>query len=248
VDEQPKENQIRLVLVGDQALVRASLGRFLASQPGLEVAAECSSGTEALGILNGSHIDVVLLDFDLGLDQVKELMLASHDARHRTRFLIVAEASDIKTVAIALKLGAAGVFPKSEAPDRLVQATRIVASGAVWVDQATLQLLAGQLTDQNLPQPNDWTRESPLTEREQKVLLGILGGLTNRKIGHNLGLSEGSIKAIVQQLFYKAGVRTRSQLVRAALEGSLGAARRLAKPDYNSAGTATASTVLLNRE
>ena len=66
-------------------------------------------------------------------------------------------------------------------------------------------------------------RRSPgtLTEREQKVLLGILGGLTNKKIGCKLGISEGRVKASVQQLFGKAGVRTRSRLVREALEGSL---------------------------
>jgi alpha-L-fucosidase len=51
-----------------------------------------------------------------------------------------------------------------------------------------------------------------------------LGGLTNKKIGANIGLSESSVKAIVQRLFAKASVRTRSQLVRVALEGSLGAA------------------------
>ena len=47
------------------------------------------------------------------------------------------------------------------------------------------------------------------------------GGLTNRKIGDNMGLSESSIKNLVQRLFTKAGVKTRSQLVRVALEGSL---------------------------
>jgi DNA-binding NarL/FixJ family response regulator len=60
-----------------------------------------------------------------------------------------------------------------------------------------------------------------LTEREQKVLRGILAGLTNKKIGEDLGLSEGTVKTSVQQLFLRAGVRRRSQLVRAAMEGSL---------------------------
>ena len=68
-----------------------------------------------------------------------------------------------------------------------------------------------------------------LTEREQKVLLGILGGLTNRKIGDKLGLTEGAVRSVVQHLSVKVGVRTRAQLVRAALEGSLGAARELAE-------------------
>jgi hypothetical protein len=65
------------------------------------------------------------------------------------------------------------------------------------------------------------------------VLLGILGGLTNRKIGDNMGLTESSVKNVVQQLFRKAGVKTRGQLVRVALEGSLGTARELVKRHSN---------------
>jgi DNA-binding NarL/FixJ family response regulator len=67
-----------------------------------------------------------------------------------------------------------------------------------------------------------------LTDREEKVLLGILGGLTNRKIGDNIGVPESAVKGIVQQLFRKAGVRKRGQLVRVALESSLSEARALA--------------------
>jgi DNA-binding NarL/FixJ family response regulator len=66
-------------------------------------------------------------------------------------------------------------------------------------------------------------RVSPLlTEREQQVLRGIFEGLTNKEIGAQLGVSDGAVKATLQQLFQKTGVRTRSQLVRIALEGSLG--------------------------
>ena len=57
------------------------------------------------------------------------------------------------------------------------------------------------------------------TEREQTVLQGIVDGLSNRKIGNQIGVSESTIKATLQSLFSKAGVRTRSQLVRIALEG-----------------------------
>jgi DNA-binding NarL/FixJ family response regulator len=56
------------------------------------------------------------------------------------------------------------------------------------------------------------------------VLKGLLDGLTNKKIGRRIGVTESAIKATLQQLFGKAGVRTRSQLVRAALDGSLGLA------------------------
>jgi DNA-binding NarL/FixJ family response regulator len=65
-----------------------------------------------------------------------------------------------------------------------------------------------------------------LTEREQEVLHGLFEGLTNKEIAAQLGVSESAVKATLQQLFQKTHVRTRSQLVRIALESSLGTTRR----------------------
>jgi DNA-binding NarL/FixJ family response regulator len=61
-----------------------------------------------------------------------------------------------------------------------------------------------------------------LTTREQEILQGIFEGLTNKEIAVRLGVTESAVKATLQQLFHKTGVRTRSQLVRIALERSLG--------------------------
>jgi DNA-binding NarL/FixJ family response regulator len=62
----------------------------------------------------------------------------------------------------------------------------------------------------------------PFTERENEVLQGVFEGLSNKEIGARLDISESSVKAALQQLFQKTGVRTRSQLVRIALEEHLG--------------------------
>jgi DNA-binding NarL/FixJ family response regulator len=226
VTEQVQDNRIRLVLLDDQALFRASLGRLLASQPGLEVAGECGSSAEAIETLSASKVSVVLLGFDHATKSGDGFMSLARRKGYQGRFLIIAGTADARSAALAIKLGASGVFLKSEPPDRLFQAITLVANGAVWLDQAIIRLLAEQSVDRvdrvdRLPLPDD--RESPslLTEREQNVLRGILGGLTNKKIGNKLGISEGSVKASVQQLFGKAGVRSRSRLVREALEGSL---------------------------
>lgn len=218
-------DRIRLVLLEDHGLFRASLGQLLASEPGFELVSECATCTEALEVLDSSAVDIVLLDFTLGTEHADEFIFAARQAGYQGKFLLVTARPDAANSAVALKLGASGIFLKSEPPSRLVQAIRLVASGEIWVDQRVIQLLADRY-----PQGEDQSSSILLTDREQKVLLGILGGLTNRKIGDNLGISEGSVKAVVQQLFGKAGVRTRSQLVRVALEGSLGMARELAKP------------------
>ena len=232
MNEPTHESRIRLVLLHDQALFRAGLGRLLASEPGFEVVGECGSSAEALEILKASPVDVVLLDFDRATKDGDGFMPAARRNGYQGRFLIVAAAADARNSATAIKLGASGVFLKSEPPDRLVQAITLVANGAAWLDQSTIQLLADQSVDR-FPQLDHQGFANLLTDREQRVLLGILGGLTNKKIGENLGLSEGSVKASVQQLFYRTGVRTRSRLVRVALEGSLETAKGLMRRTRN---------------
>lgn len=225
--QQTQENRIRLLLLDDQALLRASLAHFLASEPDLLVVGECDTSSEALEILNASPADVVLLDFGHAMEAGGGLISAAHSHGFQARFLIVAESADSRASAIAIKLGASGIFLKSQAPHRLVLAIKVVAGGGVWLDPRIVRLLADESAGRFAATGGE-SCANLLTDREQRVLMGILGSLTNRKIGENLGLSESSVKTAVQQLFYRTGVRTRGQLVRVAMEGSLGLANGLA--------------------
>jgi len=227
VHEQTNGNRIRLVLLDDHCLFRASLARLLAAESGFDIVGECGTSAEALQTLNGSPVDVVLLDLDFGAEPANDLISAARNGGYQGRFLILAGTTDAERSAMALKFGASGIFLKSEAPERLIQAIRLIASGAIWVDQKIIQLLA----DQCLNQPRRGDRKSPgaLENREQRVLMGILGRLTNRDIAEGMGISESSVKNILQALFSRTGVRTRSQLVRLALEGSLGNVDHLVK-------------------
>jgi two-component system nitrate/nitrite response regulator NarL len=226
MNDQTQESPIRMVLLDDHGLFRASLGRWLASEPDFEVAGECGTSDEALEILKASTVHLVLLDFEVGAEHENNFLSAARQAGYQGRFLIVTGSADVWNSAIALKLGASGIFLKSDTPDRLVQAIRVVENGGIWVDQRIVQLLADQLIDQ-CPRLRDRRFSGPLEDRERNVLLGILEGLSNRKIGDNIGLSEGSVKNTVQQLFRKAGVKTRGQLVRVALEGTPVAAQEV---------------------
>jgi DNA-binding NarL/FixJ family response regulator len=224
VDEQVLGNRIRVVLLAGQGLFRASLGRFLSGEPNLEVVGEFGNSSEALTVIMDSNIDVVLVDGDDGSEVRDRFLTAAREHGFRGRFLVIASAVDIGNTSAAIRLGASGIFLKSEAPDRLVQAIQLVANGAVWLDQRIVRQLA-ELSAERFGQFDERDSTDYLTDREQKVLQGIVKGLTNKKIGENLGLSEGSVKTSVQQLFHRAGVRRRSQLVRAALEGTLGSSR-----------------------
>ncbi len=219
---EPRENHpIRLVILDQFGLFRVSLGRLLASQPGFEVAGECGTTAEVLEVLARRPIDLILLDFDVCTEAGGDFISAAREIGYQGRFLIVAGSLDARKSALALKLGASGIFLKSEAPDRLLHAIRSVAEGEVWLDQKVVNLLAEELVDRHPGLPDRFPA-GPLDDRERQVLTGIVGGFSNRKIGEKIGLSESSVKNVVQRLFSKTGVKTRSQLVRIALEGSLG--------------------------
>jgi two-component system nitrate/nitrite response regulator NarL len=223
MNDQMQESRVRLVLLADHGLFLASLGRSLASEPDLELAGECGTSAEALEVLNGSTVDVVLLDFEVGMERGNDFISAARQAGYAGQFLILVGSTDVRTLATALKASVSGVFLKSETLHRLLEAIRLVRNGGIWIDQRIIQLLADQLVDR--PARLGCERSNGcLEERERNVLLGIVEGLTNRKIGANLGISESCVKNVLQRLFSKTGAKTRSQLVRVALDGSLGSA------------------------
>ena len=210
-------HRIRLLLLDDHVLFRESLSRLLASEPDFEMAANCGTAAEALDILAQTAVDVVLLDFDLGEDHGSRFIEAAGEAGYTGKILMVTAGMNAAESSIALQLGASGIFLKHNSPVNLAKAIRLVAGGDVWMDPKVVQLMAAGVRegDKQAPRPR-------LTEREQQVLQGIFEGLSNKEIAGRLNVSEGAVKATLQQLFQKTHVRTRSQLVRIALEESLG--------------------------
>ncbi len=213
-----EEQPIRLVLVDDHGLFRDSLSRYLASERGLQVVGECGTPREAMELMSARDADLVLLGCEPGCAHSNEFMAMALQGGFRGRFLLLAAGDDAKPAALALKLGASGIFLKSDPLGRLVQAIHSVAGGRMWVDPKLIRTLAERFVEDRA-RPWD-SVDSHLEDRERQVLDGILKGLTNKKIAVGLGLSESTVKNSVQRLFLKIGVRTRSQLVRAALEGA----------------------------
>ncbi|HEY6346062.1 MAG TPA: response regulator transcription factor [Bryobacteraceae bacterium] len=217
---------IRLILVDAPGLFRASLGRYLASEPGFEVSGECDSPVEALELLKDAKADVILADLDACTDQDGGFFSAAREGGYRGQFLIVSGCVEARKSAMAIRLGAAGIFLKTEPPDRLVQAIKRVAAGEIWLDQKVVHSMADKVIDQR-PQSSNGKHSKPLEDREREVLRGILEGLSNREISDQMSLPESRVKNLVLRLFSKASVRTRSQLVRVAMDGTWEAAREL---------------------
>ena len=206
------EDQANILLVDDHALFRESVGRFLDSESGLSVVGSCATIDEAREFLQTNAVDLVLLDFDLGQRDGMDFMQVAESIGYQGKVLLVTAGVAETSAAYLLKCGVAGIFLKHDSPGVLVDAIRKVLSGKVWFDQDYLQKIVGRETEKELPHTHKFT------ERERQVLAGVFEGLANKQIADRLQTSEGSVKATLQQLFQKTGVRTRGQLVRVALE------------------------------
>jgi DNA-binding NarL/FixJ family response regulator len=212
---EPRMPPIRLLLVDDHSLFRESLARLLESEADFQMLGNCASVADALTLVDRNPLDVVLLDFDLGRETGNSFLPAARAAGFQGKVLLVTAGMTEADCAQALKLGASGIFEKRDSPLALVQAIRIVAAGGTWLSRSLVQTIARQAEES---EPG--AAEKPLTERERQVLQGVYEGLTNKEIAQQLFASESAVKSTLQQLFAKCGVRTRSQLVRVALERS----------------------------
>jgi DNA-binding NarL/FixJ family response regulator len=205
--------QMRVLIVDDHTLFRESLSRLLESETEYRIVGTCASVDDALKIIADHEIDVVLLDYDLGEQSGTQLLRETRKNGFAGRVLMVTGGMSNTAMLHALDNGTSGIFLKNSPLVELIQAIRRVIMGEIWIDPGLMKgFLAGAR------HPNEEARQEMLSPRERKVLRFVFEGLSNKEIGQQLAISEGSVKAVLQQLFARTGVRTRSQLVRIAVE------------------------------
>jgi len=206
-----KRAMIRTLVVDDHAVFGESVARALSAEPDLDVS-YCGTIADALRTLRQQPIDVVLLDHDLGAERASQFLPSARQLGFTGRVLIVtAWVSDTEARRL-LHQGVSGIFVKENPLHVLADSIRTVQAGGIWLDRR-YRNLAGQ--EQGAKQADAGPR---FNERQRKVLRFVLEGLSNKEIATQLQISESYVKAILQSLFEKTGVRTRGQLVRVALE------------------------------
>lgn len=199
---------IRALLVDDHALFRDSVARVLSQEEAFEIE-HCGSIREALQILSQRTFDLVLLDHDLGAERASQFLPAARQAGFEGRVLVVtAWVSDTEARRL-MRQGVAGIFLKQGGLQDLANSIRRVAAGGALPE---IQQAGAADAGQAAQQP------AVFNDRQRKVLRFVLEGLSNKEIAWRLQISESYVKAILQSLFQKTGVRTRGQLVRVAFE------------------------------
>ncbi len=202
------------MLLDDHGLFREGLGRLLQAEPSIHVVATCGFIREALSVLEREQVDIVLLDYDLGDERGMSFLKEAVKCGFKGRVLVVTAGMTDQEIVGALADGIAGIFLKSSTPAQLVEAIFRVSRGEPWLDPKAMKAVISAATGKPPQQPGP----QQLSARERAVLKGIFEGLANKEIAAELKISESLVKAVIQQLFDKTGVRTRGQLVRIALE------------------------------
>lgn len=214
---------IRVVLVDDQALIRAGFRAILDSASDIEVVGEADDGSTAIQVIRENRADVVLMDIRMpgqdGLTTTREITADEDLAGVRVVVLTTFELDEY--VVEAMAAGASGFLDKGVDPDVLLDAVRVVAAGdALLTPKATRALLASIGTTESAT-PVDEDLVAHLTAREREVV-GLVGrGLSNDEIGEELFLSPLTAKTHVSRAMVKLHARDRAQLVVLALKSGL---------------------------
>ena len=201
----------RILLIDDHPLFREAIARLLGGEPDFQVVGECATVEEGIRLLREANADVVLLDINLGLQQGGAFLNLAWAQGFLGKVLVVTAGVSKVEAARLIERGCSGIILKHERPQLLVERIRALTKEPA-VHPGTQPSDFGQFD------PSGEASARPFTPRERQILRAVFSGKTNKEIAHSLQVSEPLVKAVLQQLFAKTGVRTRSQLVRTAIE------------------------------
>jgi DNA-binding NarL/FixJ family response regulator len=201
---------LRVLVADDQEIVRTGLAMILDAQDGIEVVAQAVDGQNAVEQARALRPDVCLLDIRMprmdGIEATRAL--AGPDVADPMAVVVVTTFDLDDYVYGALRAGARGFLLKDCGPRLLAHAVRAAADGGSLVDPTvTTRLLRAFATRDEPAQP-----VTPLTEREEQVLLAVARGLTNHEVAAELYISLSTVKTHLGSLMAKLGVRNRVEL------------------------------------
>ena len=215
---------LRVLIVDDQALVRAGFVMILSAEPDIDVVGEAGNGVEALAAARELQPDVILMDIRMpemdGITATQKLCEGRPADPSCPRVIILTTFDLDDYVYDALRAGASGFLLKDTPPNDLADAIRIVAAGdALLAPSVTRKLLQEFSKTTASPQPHSGLDN--LTDREEEVLRNLARGLSNSEIADELFVSETTVKTHVSHILTKLELRDRVQAVVVAYESGL---------------------------
>jgi len=214
---------IRVLVVDDQALLRAAFSSLIDAEEDLEVAGEAADGRQAVDLAAALAPDVVLMDVRMpvmdGIEATRQI--TAGQAGTAPRVLILTTFDLDEYVFEALRAGASGFALKSRPLEELLSAIRTVAAGEALLAPSVTRRLIAHFTEGDRAPRRTLAGLEELTEREREVLSLVARGLSNAELAETLHVSLPTVKTHVSRILTKLGARDRTQLVVLAYESGL---------------------------
>src|SRR5206468_2401774 len=213
---------VKILLVDDQALVRAGFRMILDAEPGVEVVGEAADGIEAVEAVRLYSPHVVLMDVRMpnldGIEATRRILTLGGD----TKVLMLTTFDLDEYVYEALRAGASGFLLKDVPPEQLVSAIHVVAQGEALLAPSVTRRVISEFVKGTGPKPEaQFPKLQELTPRELEVLTLISRGLSNAEIATELYVSGTTVKTHVARILMKLGLRDRVQAVVFAYEAGI---------------------------
>jgi two-component system, NarL family, nitrate/nitrite response regulator NarL len=198
--------QQTVVIVDDHPLFRRGLTQLLATLPRFTLLGEASCGKDGIERVIEMRPDLLLLDLNMkdmsGLEVLKQIKARDLD----TRVVMITVSDQAEDLIAALRAGADGYLLKDMEPEQMLENLQSAADGKIIVSENLTHLLAVALRQQKRPQNPE---EAGLTEQELRILERIAGGKSNKLIGRELDIAEGTVKVHVKHILRKLNLRSR---------------------------------------
>ncbi|MYY13649.1 response regulator [Streptomyces sp. SID4919] len=217
---------IRVIIVDDQAMVRAGFAALLAAQSDIDVVGEAPNGKEGVVLSRTTHPDIVLMDVRMpemdGLAATRVLLDPPPGVVHRPKVLMLTTFDADDYIFEALRAGASGFLLKDAPPADLISAVRVVAGGDALLAPSVTRRLIAEFAERKTSSRRERSLAlNGLTPRETEVLGLIARGLSNQEIADRLVLAEQTVKTHIGRVLAKLGLRDRAQAVIFAYESGL---------------------------
>jgi DNA-binding NarL/FixJ family response regulator len=210
-------DEISVLIVDDQRLVRAGFAVILGTEPGITVVGEAGDGEEAIALARQLAPAVVLMDIRMpvmdGLSAARTIL-----GETPSRVIMLTTFDSDEYVYAALRAGASGFLLKDAPSEQLITAVQSVAAGNALIDPAITRRLIEQFVQAARSGRDEDARLATLTPRERDVLRLVAHGLSNAEIAAELFVEESTIKTHVGRILMKLDLRDRVQAVVYAYE------------------------------
>lgn len=205
----------RVLIVEDHPLFRKGLGQLLQMVPGFVLAGEAADGEEGLALSRQLKPDLILLDLNMRGMNGLEVLRGLRTARIESKVVMITVSDAGEDVVAALRAGVDGYLLKDMEPEAMMAALADVAAGRVVIPPQLNHLLAAALRSETRPQS---VGAAGLTEQETRILEKIAAGLSNKQIGRELDITEGTVKVHVKHVLRKLDLRSRVEAAVWAVE------------------------------